>query len=110
MLRLDHLSKVYRTDAVETTALDQVSAAVDPGEFVAIMGPSGCGKTTLLKIIAGLLKPTSGEVEVNGHTVTGPGPDRAFVFQPSKWNFYSTINAMIDRKQPQESNLSCALT
>ena len=51
------------------------------GQLTSLLGPSGCGKTTLLKIIAGLLEPTSGHVEVNGKNVVGPGPDRAFVFQ-----------------------------
>ena len=51
------------------------------GELTSLLGPSGCGKTTLLKIIAGLLPATSGEVIVNGEIVKDPGPDRAFVFQ-----------------------------
>jgi NitT/TauT family transport system ATP-binding protein len=51
------------------------------GELTSLLGPSGCGKTTLLKIIAGLLKQDSGQIEVDGKTVTGPGPDRAVVFQ-----------------------------
>jgi NitT/TauT family transport system ATP-binding protein len=51
------------------------------GELTSLLGPSGCGKTTLLKIIAGLLPATSGKVTVNGNPVTGPGKERAFVFQ-----------------------------
>jgi NitT/TauT family transport system ATP-binding protein len=62
-------------------ALDEVSFEVPRGELTSIIGPSGCGKTTILKIIAGLVDATSGEVVVDGHSVTRPGPERAFVFQ-----------------------------
>ena len=65
----------------EVEALQDLSLDFPRGELTSLLGPSGCGKTTLLKIIAGLLPATSGEVTVNGETVTGPGPDRAFVFQ-----------------------------
>jgi NitT/TauT family transport system ATP-binding protein len=63
------------------TALDGLTLDVRDGEFLTLVGPSGSGKTTLLDLLAGLTKPTSGEVLVNGTPVTGPGPDRAVVFQ-----------------------------
>ena len=72
-----HISKNYG----DVEALRDMSLEFPKGQLTSLLGPSGCGKTTLLKIIAGLLEPTSGEVTVNGKTVTGPGPDRAFVFQ-----------------------------
>ncbi len=62
-------------------ALDGVSFDVPRGELTSVIGPSGCGKTTTLKIVAGLVEATSGQVEVNGNPVSAPGPDRAFVFQ-----------------------------
>ncbi len=61
MIKTTNLSKVFRTDEIETTALNQVSFEIKQGEFVAIMGPSGCGKTTLLNIIGLLDNPSSGE-------------------------------------------------
>jgi NitT/TauT family transport system ATP-binding protein len=61
--------------------LENVSLDVKRGEFVCIVGPSGCGKSTLLNIVGGFLKPSSGEVLVEGKPVTGPDPKRIFVFQ-----------------------------
>lgn len=65
-----NLSKVYRTEDVETTALNNVNIEIKEGEFVAIMGPSGCGKSTLLNIIGLLDNPTSGQYIVNGEDVS----------------------------------------
>jgi NitT/TauT family transport system ATP-binding protein len=73
-----NISKIYPGDV---HALDSISVDFPRGELTSLLGPSGCGKTTLLKIIAGLLPATSGEVRVNGKPVSGPGPERAFVFQ-----------------------------
>ncbi|MBL7950592.1 MAG: ABC transporter ATP-binding protein [Flavobacteriales bacterium] len=71
LLKTTNLSKVYRTDTVETTALNNVSIDIGQGEFVAIMGPSGCGKSTLLNIIGLLDAPSSGAYLVNGEDVSG---------------------------------------
>ncbi|MGL4541161.1 MAG: ABC transporter ATP-binding protein [Polymorphobacter sp.] len=69
MLKLSALSKAYRTDSVETTALDRIDLEIDAGEFVAIMGPSGCGKSTLLNMIGLLDRPTSGSYSLEGREV-----------------------------------------
>lgn len=71
MIRINDLRKVYRTDEVETIALDSMSLHVKEHEFVAIMGPSGCGKSTLLNILGLLDDPTSGSYLFNGVEVTG---------------------------------------
>jgi len=75
---VEKVTKIY-PGGVE--ALNDMTLAFPKGELTSLLGPSGCGKTTLLKIIAGLLPPTSGKVSVNGRPVTGPGRERAFVFQ-----------------------------
>jgi NitT/TauT family transport system ATP-binding protein len=72
-----NVSKIY--GPVE--ALKDLSLEFPKGQLTSLLGPSGCGKTTLLKIIAGLLDASAGEIEVDGKAVNGPGPDRAFVFQ-----------------------------
>jgi len=71
------IGKFY--DAME--ALRGIDLDFPRGRLTTLLGPSGCGKTTLLKIIAGLIAPSAGEVRVNGRAVTRPGPERAFVFQ-----------------------------
>lgn len=76
------LTKFYEEQERESIkVLDEISLEIGPGEFLCIVGPSGCGKTTLIKIIDGLVKPSSGEVFIGGTVVSAPGPDRAFVFQ-----------------------------
>jgi putative ABC transport system ATP-binding protein len=71
MLSMRELSRVYRTDTVETTALDRIDLEIADGEFVAIMGPSGCGKSTLLNVIGMLDSPSSGSYVFNGGEVAG---------------------------------------
>jgi NitT/TauT family transport system ATP-binding protein len=72
---------IHKVYGESVTALENIDLDFNRGELTSLLGPSGCGKTTLLKIISGLLEPTSGDVRVNGKPVTGPGPERAFVFQ-----------------------------
>lgn len=80
-LEIKQLSKVFKGSAGDVTALDRIDFDVHAGEFVSIVGTSGCGKSTLLNIIAGLTDYTSGELLLNGKAVSGPGSDRAVVFQ-----------------------------
>ena len=80
-LSVRNLEKRFLAQDHRVHALSNVSLDVEAGEFLILVGPSGCGKSTLLNILAGLEKPDSGEVLMNGKLVTEPGPDRALVFQ-----------------------------
>jgi NitT/TauT family transport system ATP-binding protein len=75
------VKEVGKTYDGSVEALASVSLALPQGRISTFLGPSGCGKTTLLKIIAGLISPSRGEIWVKGKKVDGPGPERAFVFQ-----------------------------
>jgi nitrate/nitrite transport system ATP-binding protein len=81
ILELQNVSKAYGAKGSRTEVLRDIHLALDDGEFVAIVGYSGAGKTTLMSILAGLLKPDSGSVKLEGREVNGPGPDRGIVFQ-----------------------------
>jgi len=71
----------YNSNPGSTIFLEDINLSIQEGEFVCFVGPSGCGKSTLLNILAGLDKPTSGEVILNGKSVNETGPDRIMVFQ-----------------------------
>ena len=79
MLEMQHLNKAFSTSAGKV--LDDFNLNVGAQEFVSLIGPSGCGKTTALRIVAGLLNPTSGEVLVDGQRSMGPTREKAIVFQ-----------------------------
>jgi len=83
VIEITGLAKTFpaRGSNAPVDALKDVNLTVQDGEFLTILGPSGCGKTTLLRMIAGLLPWDDGEILVNGRPVTGPGPERALVFQ-----------------------------
>lgn len=80
-VELHNISKVFDQFNGTVKTLSDINITVNDGEFVCLVGPSGCGKTTLLNIIAGLEKPDSGEVLLNGRPVDSTGPDRIMVFQ-----------------------------
>lgn len=77
MLEVNHLTHAFDSLVV----LHDLSFKVKEGIFLCIVGPNGCGKTTLLRLIAGLIRPMEGEIRLNGHPIQGPGPERGFVFQ-----------------------------
>ena len=92
VLEFDKVTKSFaKTDSNEIThALAEVNLTIQPGEFVsivpdygliAITGESGCGKSTILRLIAGLIRPTTGEIRLGGKPIVGAGPDRGMVFQ-----------------------------
>ena len=83
VLHLDHITQVFDKRGDPLVALSDVSLNVRRGEFISLVGPSGCGKSTMLKIIAGLLAPTSGSVYLGGSLITEPRAEIGFMFQTS---------------------------
>lgn len=109
MIQVSHISKIYKNDAVETVALDDVSFKIKKGEFVAIMGPSGSGKSTLMHILGALDLPTSGTYILDGENIGKLKDDEladirnrkiGFVFQ--SFNLLSRTSAIKNVALPME--------
>lgn len=96
MISLSNIEKVYRTDTVETMALNSISMTIEKGEFLSIMGPSGCGKSTLMNIMGLLDSPSSGEVTIDGQKTTHLSDKQLAHFRNKKIGFifqsYHLIN------------------
>jgi putative ABC transport system ATP-binding protein len=96
MIRLQNIKKVYRTDTVETLAINDISLTINRGEFLSVMGPSGCGKSTLLNIIGLLDKPTNGAIQIDGQGTEKLSDKQLAQFRNKKLGFifqsYHLIN------------------
>ncbi len=87
MIKLTGINKIYRTEEIETQALENVNLEVQKGEFLSIMGPSGCGKSTLLNIMGLLDSPTSGTIEINGTSTENMGDKELAAFRNQTLGF-----------------------
>ena len=103
MIKIENLSKVFRTEEVETVALDGVNLSVEEGEFVAIMGPSGCGKSTLLNIMGLLDNPTSGSYLLDGQEVGSLKESQRTSVRKGKIGFVFQSFNLIDELNVEEN-------
>ncbi len=94
-LDIRNLDKTFHVRDKDVHVLSAINLTVDAGEFITIVGASGCGKSTLLRLILGLDRDYEGDVRVNGKTVTGPGSDRAIVFQEHRLLPWLTAEANV---------------
>lgn len=96
-LRIERVSMAFPvSNDAEIVALDDISLRVPPSHIVSLVGPSGCGKTTVLRLVAGFMRPTRGRVVLGGTEVTAPGPDRGVVFQqPTLFPWLNVLDNVI---------------
>jgi NitT/TauT family transport system ATP-binding protein len=80
-VRFDHVSLTFQTPKGPLNVVEDVTYDIHDGDFIAVIGPSGCGKTTMMSMLAGFQKPTTGKVLFDGAPVQGPGPERGVIFQ-----------------------------
>lgn len=113
LLEINQVNLTYQSKTNETVAIDNLNIEIFPKEFVSIVGPSGCGKTTILSMIAGLLRPTSGKILVSGNEISKPTSTTAYMFQRDNLFEWLTIrkNAelglTIQKKKTKENISYC---
>ena len=90
LLDIKNVELIYHSPKSETHALNNLNFSINNGEFISIVGPSGCGKTTILSLIAGILKPTSGQILINNKQVDKPGSMTGYMFQRD--NLFEWLN------------------
>lgn len=107
VLKLENVSKGFAKIENEdvTHALSDVNITMESGEFISLVGPSGCGKSTILRLVAGLIRPTTGSVTVNGTEIEGPSPDRGMVFQRPTLFPWLTVEKNIAFSLQMQGNL-----
>lgn len=81
IVQLEHVCLAYHEPHAETLAIDDLNVEIQKGEFVAVVGPSGCGKTSMLSLLSGLLRPSSGQIRVMGKPVEGPNQTVGYMLQ-----------------------------
>ncbi|MDX7939037.1 ABC transporter ATP-binding protein [Acinetobacter baumannii] len=94
-IELNNIQKIFKQNKTENTVLEDINLKIPEGQFVCLLGPSGCGKSTILNLLAGFEKPTSGDIYVDGQTISAPGIDRAVVFQQAQLFPWLTVKENI---------------
>jgi ABC-type nitrate/sulfonate/bicarbonate transport system ATPase subunit len=95
-VRIDGLEHTFDVKGGEVHALDRIDLTIEAGQFVCLAGPSGCGKTTLLRLIAGFMRPSEGEIRVDGQPVTRPSAERGVVFQQPMLYPWMTVRGNVE--------------
>ena len=94
-IQLQNVQKVFKQNKTENKVLENINLEISEGQFVCLLGPSGCGKSTILNLLAGFENATQGEILVDGQSITGPGIDRAVVFQQAQLFPWLTVRENI---------------
>lgn len=108
IVKFDNVSFTYQSEQGETSALENINFKVNEGEFVAIVGPSGCGKTTILSLISGILKPSSGKITVDGAPASSKSDLTGYMFQHDllfNWrNIYKNVTLGLEIKKIKDKS------
>lgn len=107
ILNLQNINLTYQTLKSETEAIKNITFSVNEGEFVSIVGPSGCGKTTILSLISGLLKPTSGKITLDGEEILNVSTNVGYMFQRDNLFEWLSVNQNIQLGPKINHNKNC---